>query len=137
MNYMLDTNSLIYLIKHRPPGIAERINALPQDSALCMSFVTYAELLKGAERSTRKADVLHRLDLLIRQVPVSYPTDAGICRHYAEQFARLKAAGMPIGGSDLWIAAHALASEAVLVTNNVRELERVSGLRTENWAEPA
>jgi tRNA(fMet)-specific endonuclease VapC len=93
VTYLFDTNSLIYLIKHRPPGVAERINALPADSALCMSFVTFAELLKGAERSTRKADVLQRLDLLIRQVPVSYPIDSEICRHYAKQFRRLKAAG--------------------------------------------
>ena len=131
---MFDTNSLIYLIKHRPPGVAERINALPADSALCMSFVTFAELLKGAERSTRKADVLKRLDLLIGQVPVSYPIDSEICRHYAKQCTRLKAAGALIGGNDLWIAAHALALDAVLVTSNVREFERVSGLRVENWA---
>lgn len=134
MTYMLDTNSLIYLIKHRPPGVAERMNALPKDNALRMSFVTYAELLKGAERSTRKADVLHRLDLLIRQIPVCYPIDAGICRHYARQFTRLKAAGTLIGGNDLWIAAHALALDVVLVTSNVREFERVSGLKVENWA---
>lgn len=63
---MLDTNTLIYLIKPRPPGIAERVNALPVEDGLCMSFVTYAELLKGAERSTRKPDVLRRLDNLIR-----------------------------------------------------------------------
>lgn len=130
---MLDTNSLIYLIKHRPPGVAERINALPPQSTLCMSFVTYAELLKGAERSTRKQAVLHRLDLLTRQVPVSYPGDAGICRHYAAQFTRLKSAGTPIGGNDLWIAAHALALDAVLVTSNRREFDRVSGLRVEDW----
>jgi len=135
VNYMLDTNSLIYLIKQRPPGVAERINALPADSRLCMSFVTYAELLKGAERSTRKSNVLQRLTLLIRQVPVFYPSDAGICGHYAEQFTRLKAAGTPIGGNDLWIAAHALAMDAVLVTNNLSEFERVRGLKLENWVQ--
>lgn len=107
VNYMLDTNILIYLIKHRPPGIAERLDALPAEDGVCMSFVTYAELLKGAERSTRKPEVLRRLDRLTRQVPVSYPSDQRICRHYAEQFARLKAAGTPIGANDLWIACRA------------------------------
>ncbi|WP_295387873.1 PIN domain-containing protein [uncultured Thiodictyon sp.] len=68
---MLDANALIYLIKNRPPGIAERVNALPVEDRLCMSFVTYAELLKGAERSTRKSDVLRRLDHLICQVQVA------------------------------------------------------------------
>ena len=53
MKYMLDTNTLIYLIKNRPASVAERVNSLNEDDTLCMSFVTYAELLKGAERSTR------------------------------------------------------------------------------------
>ena len=53
---------------------------------------------------------------------------------YAKQLTRLKAAGALIGGNDLWIAARALALDAVLVTSNVREFERVSGLNVENWA---
>jgi tRNA(fMet)-specific endonuclease VapC len=132
---MFDTHILIYLIKHRPPSIEQRIEALPVEDGLCMSFVTYAELLKGAERSTRKLDVLRRLDQLTRQVPVSYPTDPLICLHYAEQFTRLKAAGTPIGANDLWIACHALAEGATLVTYNVREFERVQGLCVETWVE--
>ena len=132
---MLDTNILIYLIKNRPPRVAERIDALPPDDVLCMSFVTYAELLKGAERSTRKGKVLRRLESLIRQVPVSFPKDELICRHYAEQFTRLRAAGTPIGANDLWIACHALAENATLVTHNTREFERVLGLDVTRWVE--
>lgn len=132
---MLDTNILIYLIKNRPPGIAVRINALPVDDELCMSFVTYAELLKGAERSTRKPDVLRRLESLARQVPVSYPNDHRICQHYAEQFMRLKTAGTPIGANDLWIACHALAEAATLVTHNLREFERIDGLSVVTWVD--
>ncbi len=133
MKYMLDTNMLIYLIKHRPASVVERVNALPGNDALCMSFVTYAELLKGAERSSRKADVLRRLDGLTRQVPVLYDTGRAMCEHYAVQFTRLKAVGQPIGGNDLWIACHALAEDAVLVTNNTREFERIAGLHLDNW----
>ena len=136
MNYMLDTNILIYLIKHRPPGIAERLDALPAEDGVCMSFVTYAELLKGAERSTRKPDVLRQLDRLTRQVPVSYPCNQRICQHYAEQFTRLKAAGTPIGANDLWIACHALAETATLVTHNLGEFERVAGLSEVTWVAP-
>jgi len=55
MRYMLDTNILIYLIKNRPPAVAARINALDPSDELCMSFFTYAELLKGAQRSTQKS----------------------------------------------------------------------------------
>lgn len=134
MKYMLDTNTLIYLIKHKPPSVAERINALGDGDELCMSFVTYAELLKGAERSTRKAEVLRRLDGLVRQVPVLYPMGSAVCEHYASQSARLKLLGTPIGGNDLWIASHALAVAATLVTNDTREFARIEGLRLENWA---
>lgn len=52
--YMLDTNIYIYLIKNKPPSVAQRINALDKATVLCMSFVTYAELLKGAERTHAK-----------------------------------------------------------------------------------
>ena len=133
MIYLLDTNILIYLIKNHPPAIAQRIDVLADDDQLCMSFITWAELLKGAERSTRKPEVLRRLDMLARQVTVIYPTTAAICRHYAEQFTRLKEAGTPIGANDLWIACHALAEGATLVTHNTREFQRIVGLRVEDW----
>jgi tRNA(fMet)-specific endonuclease VapC len=132
---MLDTNILIYLIKNKPPAVAERVNALGGDAELCMSFVTFAELVMGAERSTRKPDVLRRLDALTRVIPVRYAVDRAICEHYAAQFTRLRAAGTPIGANDLWIACHALADGSTLVTNNTREFERVAGLKLENWAQ--
>lgn len=131
---MLDTNILIYLIKNKPKSVMQRVNALGDDDALCISFVTYAELLKGAEGSTRKADVLRRLDGLMRQVPVRYPSSPGLCEHFAVHPVRLKTAGTPIEANDLWIACHALAEAAVLVTNNEAEFKRVAGLTVENWA---
>lgn len=135
MNYLLDTNILIYLIKNKPPSVARRIDALGDDTMLGMSFFSYAELLKGAERSTRKPDVLRRLDELTRQIPVVYRADRSLCEHYAAQFTRLNEAGTPIGANDLWIACHALAEDATLVSNNSREFERVAGLRLENWVD--
>ena len=102
---------------------------------LGMSFFSYAELLKGAERSTRKADVLRRLDELTRQILVAYRADRSLCEHCAAQFTRLKEAGTPIGANDLWIACHALAEDATLVSNNSREFEWVAGLRLENWVD--
>lgn len=135
MKYMLDTNTLIYFIKHKPPSVADRINALGDADTLCMSFVTYAELLKGAERSTRKAEVLRRLESLVRQVPVLYPLGSAVCQHYASRATRLKLLGTPIGGNDLWIASHALAEAATLVTNDMREFSRIEGLLLKNWAE--
>ncbi len=133
MRYLLDTNILIYLIKNKPPSVARHVDTLGKDDMLCMSFFTYAELLKGAERSTRKPRVLRKLEILIRQVPIVYHTSRTLCNHYAVQSTRLKEAGTPIGANDLWIACHALAEDATLVTNNTREFERVEGLRLENW----
>ena len=132
---MLDTNILTYLIKNKPPWIAGRVNALAADDDICMSFVSYAELLMGAERSSRKPEVLRQLEALSRVVPVRYSCAPSICQHYALEFTRLRTAGTPIGANDLWIACHALADDCTLVTNNQREFERVSGLTLENWAE--
>ncbi len=137
MIYLLDTNILIYLIKNQPPAIAKRVDGLPEDARLCMSFVTWAELLKGAERSTRKLEVRRRLEALARQVTVLYPAGPGICEHYAEEFTRLKDAGTLIGANDLWIACHALAEGATLVTHNTREFQRVEGLTVEDWVASA
>ena len=134
MIYMLDTNILIYLLKNKPPGVVERINALDKESALCMSFFTYAKLLKGAERSTRKTQVMNQLYQLTQIIPVQYETNTSLCQYYATQFTLLKTAGTPIGGNDLWIACHALSKNATLVTHNVREFERIVGLRIEDWA---
>ena len=78
MIYMLDTNILIYLLKNKPPTVAERINALDKESALCMSFFTYAELLKGAERSTRKTQVINQLYQLTQIIPVQYDTNPNL-----------------------------------------------------------
>jgi tRNA(fMet)-specific endonuclease VapC len=133
MIYMLDTNILIYLIKNKPPSVAVHINTLDSQTELCMSFLTYAELLKGAERSIRKAQVLDQLQQLTRIIPVNYTVTAELCQHYATQFTRLKIAGTPIGGNDLWIACHALAQNATLVTHNIREFERIEGLKLEDW----
>ena len=133
MNYMLDTNILIYLIKNQPAAVAERINRLAPADGLCMSFVTYAELLKGAERSVRKNEVLRQVAALTRQVTVLFQADAAMCAHHARRAAALQAAGTPIGANDLWIACHALAQGCVLVTNNEREFRHVEGLPLENW----
>ncbi len=134
MKYMLDTNILIYFIKHKPSSVARRIDALEDDAAVCMSFFTFAELLKGAERSSQRVRVLRQLDTLTALVPVVYEADRGLCAHYAQQSMALKMHGTPIGANDLWIACHALSLDATLVSHNVREFERIAGLRLEDWA---
>lgn len=135
--HLLDTNILIYLIKRRPPQVAERINALAEEDSLAMSFITWAELLQGAEGSQRREATLQQLELLARQAPVLYPEGAAICRHYAEQATALRRRATPIGANDLWIAAHALALDATLVSHNLREFRRIEGLRLVDWAASA
>ena len=134
MNYTLDTNILIYWMQRAPATLEDRVNALATSDSLCMSFVSYAELLKGVVGSQRKALVLKQLDALICEIPVLFDASTAMCEHYAEHSMRLKAAGTPIGGNDLWIACHALAEGATIVTNNTREFARVAGLALENWA---
>ena len=77
-----------------------------------------------------------RLEALARQVTVLYRAGPAICEHYAERFTRLKDAGTPTGANDLWIACHALAEDATLVTHTTREFQRVEGLRVEDWVAP-
>ena len=132
MTYLLDTIILIYLIKQRPRHVAERIDQLPSSDRLAMSFITWAELLQGAVGSSQLDRKLHALT---HQVEVLYPKDAGICHHYAEQATALRRAGTPIGANDLWIACHALALGATVVTHNLREFSRIAGLSVEDWAE--
>jgi tRNA(fMet)-specific endonuclease VapC len=133
--YLLDANILIYLIKNRPPQVAERIDQLPSSDRLAMSFVTWAELLQGAAGSTRRVAVERQLEAVARQVEVLAEDDLQICSHYAEQATALRRAGTPIGANDLWIACHALALGATLVTHNLREFSRIRGLSLVDWAE--
>ena len=135
MIHLLDTNILIYLINNRAPQVAERINGMAEDDSLAMSFVTWAELLQGAAGSRNRQATLLQLDGLARLGPVLYPEGPGICHHYAEQAAALRKRGTPIGANDLWIACHALALGARLVSHNLREFRRIEGLQLIDWAE--
>jgi predicted nucleic acid-binding protein len=93
---MLDTNFLIYLSKNRPHLVAERINDLSDDDTIAMSFITWAELLRGAEGSQRREATLQQLEALTRLVPVLYPQGPGICENYAVQATALKRRQQPL-----------------------------------------
>lgn len=133
MIYLLDTNIIIYLLKNKPPEVIQRLNALDDNSKICMSFITYAELLKGAEKSTHKSQLIKQIKNLAQSINVEFVTNEKLCESYASNFTRLKGAGTQIGANDLWIACHAISLGATLVTNNVREFERIKELNIENW----
>ncbi len=131
MRYLLDTNICIYIVRHHPSEVAGRFERLhPGDVG--MSTITYGELLLGAEKSQYPGQVRERLQRFVNLVPVLTLPDKSP-HHYARIRAKLERAGTPIGANDLWIAAHALASNLTLVSNNLREFGRIEELKTENW----
>ncbi len=99
-----------------------------------MSVVTYGEMLFGANRINNQDKASRVLNELIQMIPVvEMQTDTAL--HYADIRADLAAKGQMVGNNDLWIAAHARSIGKILVTNKIREFERVSDLVIENWAE--
>jgi len=132
VRYLLDTNICIYIAKRRPPEVAARFERL-SPGQVGMSMITYGELLFGAEKSQHPHLAAGRLGRFVELVPVlELPSDSP--RPYARIRADLERAGTPIGANDLWIAAHAVAANLILVSNNLKEFGRVTGLQTENWA---
>ena len=132
VRYLLDTNICIYIAKRRPPEVASHFESL-KPGQVGMSIVSYGELLFGTEKSQHPKPAAERLNRFVEMVPV-LPLPDESARHYARIRSGLERAGTPIGANDLWIAAHALASGFILVSNNLREFDRVPGLATANWA---
>jgi len=133
VHYLLDTDICIYLIKKRPPKVLDRFRQhSPQDVAI--SIITLFELEYGVEKSQypqRSKDALTKflLPLSIINLDRSATIESAIIR------AQLEKKGMPIGPYDLLIAGLARSRDMTLVTNNIKEFERVVGLQLENWVE--
>jgi len=128
--YLLDTNIVSDLVRNPEGAAAARLKSLTEDT-LCTSIVVPAELRFGVEKrgSVRLAAQLEAILAAIEIVPFEPPAD----RDYAAVRVQLERAGTPISGNDMLIAAHALALDATLVTDNIREFERIEGLKVENW----
>jgi tRNA(fMet)-specific endonuclease VapC len=131
MRRTLDTNICSYILRRHPLAMIERFAGLDR-AQLWLSAIVAAELRFGAVKlgSTRFAAAVECWLAGFEVRP--WPVDA--TRQYANIRYALERAGQPIGGMDLMIAAHALAEDAVLVTNNAREFMRVPGLAVEEWA---
>lgn len=130
--FLLDTNICIYIRQKRPDEVLRRFRKLRAGEAV-LSVITYGELLYGAAKSAQRAAALERLRELINLLP-ALPLPETAAEAYGTIRAHLEARGEMIGNNDLWIAAHALASNLTLVTNNEREFRRVHGLKVQNWA---
>lgn len=131
IRYLLDTDICIYIINQRPAAVIERFRQQATGS-LGLSSVSAAELAFGVEKSGSQKN-LQALQMFLAPLEI-LPFDEPVIWHYATVRADLEKRGTPIGAMDTMIAAHALALNLTLVTNNAREFERVKGLRVENWA---
>ena len=129
--FLLDSHICIFAMKRRTPALLRRLDQRATTSAI--SVVAYGELAFGEAMSVRREESAAHLAALLETLQV-LPLPLEAARRYAEIRAQLQRIGQPIGSNDLWIAAHALADDLTLVTNNEREFERVPGLRVENWA---
>jgi tRNA(fMet)-specific endonuclease VapC len=130
---MLDTDICIYTIKRKPLNVLKRLEKL-QPGMVFMSAVTFAELMNGAKKSNFVDDNIRRLNALSEIIDV-LPFDKDAAVVYGDVRSVLEKRGEVIGANDLLIAAHALSMNLTLVTNNVKEFERVCGLNIENWVE--
>jgi len=127
---MLDTNIVIYVIKRRPIEALATFNK--HAGHLCISSITLAELLHGVEKSDRPEHNLSQVENFLSRLDVlDYGNKAA--EHYGNIRAVLEKQGQTIGVNDLHIAGHARSESLVLVTNNVKEFERVEALRLDNW----
>lgn len=132
MKYLIDTNTLIYFMKNRPPIVREKINQMSKYHELYMSFITYGELLKGAYGSQNVQKAKQDFENLAKLIPV-LPSHQAITDYYGKWASILKKQGTLIGNNDLWIASHALAVGAVVITHNNKEFNRIGELMVENW----
>ena len=130
LRYLLDTNIVIYVLKRRPVEALSTFSA--NASRMAISSITLAELMHGAEKSSRMSENLATVEDFCSRLQV-LPYGAKAAQHYGAIRAALEKIGQPIGVNDLHIAAHARSEGLVLVTNNMGEFARVPGLELENW----
>lgn len=128
--YLLDANILSEFIR-TPRGLVSKRLAVVGEATVCTSIVVACELRFGA-RKKGSSRLEERVDEALASLEV-LPLDKESDRHYAEIRTYLSRKGQPIGSNDLLIAAHTLALDLILVTDNVDEFARVPGLSIENW----
>jgi tRNA(fMet)-specific endonuclease VapC len=132
MRYLLDTNIVIAAMKG-DARVRDRLETTPL-SEIVLSPVVLGELEHGVEKSQHKEKNRARLTRIVEGMHLM-SLGAEASQRYGAVRAELERKGTPIGANDYWIAAQALAMDAVLVTNNVGEFSRVPGLTVENWLE--
>ncbi|MCA1687456.1 MAG: type II toxin-antitoxin system VapC family toxin [Actinobacteria bacterium] len=131
MRRLLDTNVCIHVIRRRPPEVLSNFERF-EVGEVGVSSVTIAELSYGAEKSSRPEQNREALwRFLLPLEVVAFGSEAAAS--YGHVRTALERAGTPIGPLDTLIAAHAVSLGVTLVTNNLREFERVPNLDVEDW----
>lgn len=130
IKYMLDTNIVIFTIKNKPDHMRKMFNQ--HQGRMCISTITLMELIYGAEKSAAPEKNLAVVEAFAARITV-LDYDALAAEHTGQIRAEQAKIGKPIGAYDQMIAAHARSRGLIVVTNNVREFERVDGLRIEDW----
>jgi tRNA(fMet)-specific endonuclease VapC len=127
--FMLDTDTVSFALRgHGQVGVEL---AKRRRSELCVSAISVAELRFGADK--RRSRKIHEaIDGFLSGVDVM-PFDVDAAARFGAVAAALAGAGVPIGQMDTLIAAHALALDATLVTNNQKHFSKVPRLRIQNW----
>ena len=133
MIYLLDTNTCVYAIKRNEEVMRRLRERGPEDFGI--SAITVAELWFGAARSSRPQTTRAGADAFLKPFEI-LPFAGKAADEYAEIRLQLEKAGQPIGERDLLIAAIAKSRRLTVVTHNVREFSRVSGLKVEDWLSP-
>ena len=134
MKYLLDTNMCVFVIRQKSPLVLQRLRQ-HQAGDVGISTVTLAELRYGADKSNDPSKNHAALDaFLVPLETIEFNADAA--GEYGQVRSDLERRGLPIGPLDNLIAAHARSLGVTLVTNNVREFSRVTGLVLEDWSEP-
>lgn len=131
IQYMLDTDICSYIIREKPIKVFERFETLDMDQ-LCISVVTYAELIYGVEHSSSKKINRSIVDDFVNHLNIM-EWDRSAAEHYGKIRAFLQTNGIVIGAMDMMIAAHAISQKMTLVTNNEKHFKRVPKLNVENW----
>jgi tRNA(fMet)-specific endonuclease VapC len=133
IKFMLDTNICIFTIKNKPQNVRQAFNR--HNGQLCISAVTLMELIFGAEKSAAPEKNLAVIEGFTARLEV-LPFDNEAAAHTGMIRSELAKAGTPIGPYNQMIAGHARSRGFIVVTNNLREFQRVSGLRVEDWVHP-
>ena len=131
--YMLDTNIASYIVRGPSPALAARLMAVPM-AQLCVSSITQGELLYGLARKPGATNLQTAVREFLARVDV-LAWDSAAATRYGALRAGLETNGTPLGNLDTLIAAHALATGAILVTHH-QAFARVPALVVENWVLP-